>query len=77
MENQNFSNGTITIGGETWYTRECFMATFHIKKSTFYNQVKAGNIRSHKLFDHPDTLFYLYSLVSDEANYAEEEVYHD
>lgn len=69
MENQNLSSGTITINNETWYTRECFMATFHIKKSTFYNQIKAGNIRSYKLFDHPDTLFFLYSLITEEVEY--------
>ena len=69
MENQNLSSGTITINGETWYTRECFMATFHIKKSTFYNQIKAGNIRSYKLFDHPDTMIFLYTLVAEEVEY--------
>jgi hypothetical protein len=62
---ENLSSGIIVIGNETWYTRECFMQTFRIKKSTFYNQVKAGNIRSYKLFDNPNTLFYVYTLIND------------
>ena len=59
----NLSSGIIEINGCYWYTRECFMASFGIKKSNFYNQVKSGNIKSLKLFDHPNTIFYVYALT--------------
>jgi hypothetical protein len=57
----DLSSGIIEIDGCKWYTRECFMAEFGIKKSNFYNQIKAGNIKSRKLFEHPNTLFYVYA----------------
>jgi len=58
----NLSTGIITMDGCNWYTRECFMAEFGIRKSSFYNQVKSGYIKSRKLFDHPNTIFYVYAV---------------
>lgn len=58
---QKLSSGIIEIGGRSWYTRECFLAKFGMKKSNFYNQIKSGNIKSRKLFEHPNTLFYVYA----------------
>jgi len=63
----NLSTGIITIDGCNWYTRECFMAEFEIKKSSFYNQIKSGNIKSRKLFDHPNTIFYVYTVQKVQA----------
>ena len=56
------SSGVIEIDGCNWYTRECFLTEFGIKKSNFYNQVKLGSIKSRKLFEHPNTIFYVYAL---------------
>ena len=63
----NLSYGIIEINGCIWYTRECFMAEFGIKKSNFYNQIKSGNIKTLKLFKDPNTIFYVYAFNKVEA----------
>lgn len=55
-------NGTVLIDGKKWHTREKFMATYGMKKSTFYNYLHSKEILSIPLFKDKNTIFFVYRM---------------